>query len=185
MEIIWDSTLLLFVTENLRHPAATVFFQVLTVSGSAASVWLLTAGGLLLKKKYHRHALGILCALLIAFTVTDGILKPLIQRKRPWVQEKVTPLGPKPSSSSFPSGHAATTFAAATAVCLFFRNRAIRAAALSYAVLMAFSRVYLGLHYPLDILAGSAIGICCGTVATTVVKLRSSGCCPDDPAPPT
>lgn len=95
------------------------------------------------------------------------LLKALVARSRPpLVDPGVTALVPLPHDPSFPSGHAASAFAAAGAVALCHRR--LRLPVFALAALVAVSRVYLGVHYPLDVLAGAALGL---TIAWAVVAL--------------
>jgi undecaprenyl-diphosphatase len=88
--------------------------------------------------------------------------KVLVQRHRPFVHQ----LGPKTSTHSFPSGHSATSFACATMLAAAAPR--LRVPLYVLAALIAFSRLYNGDHFPLDVLAGSALGI---LVATALLRL--------------
>jgi undecaprenyl-diphosphatase len=89
------------------------------------------------------------------------LLKPLIARIRPCdVNTTVTLLIARPSDYSFPSGHTASSFCSASA--LYFSRTRLWIPALVIASLIAFSRLYLYVHYPSDILAGAVIGILIG-----------------------
>ena len=76
----------------------------------------------------------------------------------------------KPTDYSFPSGHTAASFAAVTA--LFFAKEKYRYPALVLAVLIAFSRLYLYVHYPTDILGGILVGILCGVIAYLITRKK-------------
>jgi len=76
-------------------------------------------------------------------------------------------IGSRPDDASFPSGHAANAFAGASV--LARRLRAQRVLWWSLALLIAYSRVYLGVHYPLDVIGGALPGFVCGTIAGRVV----------------
>lgn len=182
-----DKQLFELITGNLRTPLLTFLMQIITLSGSAGIVWLAVSAFLIKKSAYRNAGIAVLGGLLLSFVTVDLFLKPLTARERPWKTMNIETLGPRPGSSSFPSGHTATAFGAALPlVILLKKKRSLRAAILSYTLLMGFSRVYLGLHYPLDVLAGIAVGTLCGWAVTGVVlKLRSNGSCPDDPVPPT
>ena len=97
----------------------------------------------------------------IAYFASSGlvdVLKLAIDRQRPVDH----PLVPEPTSSSFPSGHAATSFACAATLAPFVsRTGAIVLYVLAAAI--AFSRVYVGVHYPIDVLAGAALGLLVAT----------------------
>lgn len=99
------------------------------------------------------------------------LLKELFDRERPPVaHDGLDPIGAVPGSASFPSGHAATAFAAAVAVGIVYPR--LRLPLLALATLVALSRMYLGVHYGSDVLAGSALGVAIG-VATGLLLLRA------------
>jgi membrane-associated phospholipid phosphatase len=102
-------------------------------------------------------------------TLSVALIKELTDRARPPVaEESVVPLVPIPESTSFPSGHAATAFAAATAVALVYPR--LRVPVLALAALVALSRVYLGVHYWSDVLVGSLFGVAVGWGTVLVVR---------------
>ena len=101
-------------------------------------------------------------------SLTSTLLKDVFDRARPAASGDWAALIATPSSASFPSGHAATAFAAATAVAML-RPR-LRVAALVLAALVAASRVVLGVHYPLDVLAGSLAGAAVGALIAAVAR---------------
>ncbi len=96
-------------------------------------------------------------------------------RPRPFqlISRDIRLLIPPPSGWSFPSGHSCASFAAATAV--FLRDRRFGAAALVLAALIAFSRVFLFVHYPTDVLAGAALGAVCAVGAAAVCSRVMKG----------
>jgi undecaprenyl-diphosphatase len=97
------------------------------------------------------------------------LLKDLFDRARPPVADPgLDPIGIVPASASFPSGHAATAFAAAVAVALVYPR--LGRPLLALAAVIAVSRVYLGVHYLLDVAAGTLLGIAVGIAAAWVVK---------------
>ncbi len=97
-------------------------------------------------------------------------LRQLIGRDRPFVTyPEPRPLVHPPSSGSFPSGHASAAFACATVIAWASPRLAVGAYVL--AALVAWSRVYVGVHYPLDVLGGAALGI---LVATALLKLEAA-----------
>jgi membrane-associated phospholipid phosphatase len=107
-----------------------------------------------------------------AAIVTD-VLKSSFDRARPPVAEPgLGSLTPLPGNPSFPSGHSATAFAAATAVAILCPR--LRVPALAIAAAVALSRVYLRVHFPLDVVAGgllgAGLGALCGLVALRLVR---------------
>lgn len=99
-------------------------------------------------------------------------IKPVFRRKRPWVDRDVMVVGIKTTDASFPSGHTASSFAAATALAAFYP----RASALAYVLAagVGVSRVHLGHHFPSDVGVGALIGIGTGTFVAWLVKLPRS-----------
>ena len=117
---------------------------------------------------------GVLLMTLIAVALADWTataLKALVDRPRPPLRYP-TPktLVPLPHDASFPSGHAATSFAAATM--LSFAFPAFAPALLILAAAVAFSRVYVGVHYPLDVIGGAALGVLVSLALRALVSFR-------------
>ena len=99
--------------------------------------------------------------------------KELFDRARPPAGAGIDPVGLVPASASFPSGHAATAFAAAVAVGLIHPR--LRLPLLGLAAVVALSRVYLGVHYATDVLAGTALGVALGLGAAWLVRTVAAG----------
>ena len=124
----------------------------------------------------------LLCFLLGAALILDGIfcnllLKNLVRRIRPCdINDAVRLLIPYPSDYSFPSGHTAVSFAAASAL-YFAGEKYLWKAALVLAAFIAFSRMYLYVHYPTDVLGGAVVGVISGYIGykVTLRMSRHSG----------
>jgi undecaprenyl-diphosphatase len=109
-----------------------------------------------------------LLAIAVTSAIVNGPLKLIFRRARPSSQ---TPLIPLPRTTSFPSGHAASAFAFASAV-----SREIPAAAvvlLPLALTVSYSRVYVGVHYPSDVALGAAVGAGTGLLADSLLRVAS------------
>ena len=107
----------------------------------------------------------VVLAVALTVFVTSSILKPAVGRERPFHHpEAARVIGPHPSNASFPSGHASAAVAGAYALALAWRSR--RRAWWTLAVLVCVSRLYLGVHYPLDVLGGALVGWACAYFAT-------------------
>ena len=112
----------------------------------------------------------IALALGLEFAVCNGILKPLIARPRPCdLNDAIQLLIPRPGDDSFPSGHTGISFAAVGA--LFAAKSRLWVPAFVLALIIAFSRLYLYVHWPSDVLAGALLGILMGFLAERLVRL--------------
>ena len=165
----FDLNLLKFITETLRIPSVDGFMKFITSLGNGGAIWILLAAVLLCFKKTRRIGLAVSLSLIFSLIVGNILLKPVIGRVRPFdFDPSIVPLIPPPTDFSFPSGHTQSSFAAATA--LFMYNKKAGIPAIILAVLIAFSRLYLAMHYPTDVLAGIIIGITLGFTADKIIK---------------
>lgn len=135
----------------------------LTAIGRGGLVWLVLAGVAFASPRSRATAWRTVLAIGLAFLLVDGVVKPIIQRARPAVMAQDgaaasnRDLPPLPSTFSFPSGHATSSAAAATAISRIWPGARVVWWLLAAAI--AYSRVYLGHHYPFDVLGGMALGI--------------------------
>ncbi|MDO4632418.1 MAG: phosphatase PAP2 family protein [Eubacteriales bacterium] len=159
----WEFTVLDFL-QTLHGPVQDTFFKTVTHLGDAGIFFILLGFLLLFSRKTREYGIAILSALVMGALLCNVILKPLVARARPcWINEAVQMLVAVPKDYSFPSGHSQAAFATASAV--FVRNRRAGIALGILAVLIAFSRLYLYVHFPTDVLVGTAIGICMGALS--------------------
>jgi undecaprenyl-diphosphatase len=133
-------------------------------------IWLAVSGVLVAVggSRGRRAAERGLMAIAVTSAIVNGPLKLIFRRARPSLQP---PLVPLPRTTSFPSGHAASAFAFALAV-----SREIPASAvllLPLALTVSYSRVYVGVHYPSDVLLGAAVGAGTGMLADNLLHLAS------------
>jgi undecaprenyl-diphosphatase len=138
--------------------------------GRGGMIWVLLALVLIALRRFGLSSLAaVLLALLLASLVTDQLLKPMVGRERPYVgTPDVRVIGGRPDDASFPSGHAANAFAGAYVLSAVAEEPAILWWGL--AIVIAYSRVYLGVHYPLDVAVGGLIGIACGALAVAAMR---------------
>jgi len=159
----FDLPILDWIAANLWNPVLDVLMPLITLLGDAGIFWIAISVMLLFTKKYRKIGLGMGIALLMGLLVCNVTLKPLVMRPRPYdyqadVFHKVIPLlVEKQHDFSFPSGHTIASFEAATVIAI--NNKKWGIAAMVLAVLIAFSRLYLYLHYPTDVLASVVLGI--------------------------
>jgi undecaprenyl-diphosphatase len=149
-------------------------FEGLSYAGQFGLIWIVIA---LLLAVFHRRW-GPFALTVIAIALADASargLKALIDRPRPPVRyAKPEPLVETPHDASFPSGHAATSFAAATMLSFAFPR--LRLPLVLLAAAIAFSRVYVGVHYPLDVIGGAALGVVVAAVLAWLVRRRVTNC---------
>jgi undecaprenyl-diphosphatase len=144
--------------------------------GNRGLVWVAVALLLMINRKPRFIGIMTLAALLLATAMGEGLLKHLIQRPRPYDDfPSINLLIAKSSAYSFPSGHATSAFAAAAVLARYLKKYAI--AFWTLASVIAFSRLYLFMHYPTDIIAGVLLGLACGEVCIYLYehKLKKSG----------
>lgn len=154
-----DANFLLWIQENLRQDFLTPFWTGITSLGDGGWFWL--ALSLLLTAFPQTRKVGLLalCSMALCALVTNVCLKNLVARPRPYTQiPGLTPLIPPQKDWSFPSGHTTASFACAG---IYWRMlpKKYGIAALVLAFLITFSRLYVGVHYPTDVLAGLIIGL--------------------------
>ena len=134
-----------------------------TTLGNAGIVWIVVSVAMLCWKPTRRAGATALCAMVLGLLCTNVVLKHLVSRPRPYtVVEGLIPLLTSGDPNSFPSGHTCAAFAAGVAWFGTAKKGGWRAAALIQAVLMGLSRLYVGVHYLSDVLAGAIIGTLCG-----------------------
>ena len=130
----------------------------ITALGDKGFLWIGITLVLLVWKRYRKTAFTLAVSLLICLVAGNLVLKPLVGRERPFEAGSVTELLiDAPEDFSFPSGHTMASFAAAGV--LMASDKRLGIPALCIAVLIAFSRLYLYVHYPTDVLAGAALGL--------------------------
>ena len=203
-----DGNLLVTIQDALHAEWLTPVMKFITLFGEAGVFWIAVCLLLLAFRKTRR--LGIICSLSLAFTFIccNLIIKPAVDRTRPWVLFKaVDALLPPPGDASFPSGHSANAMGPALAMfistlpvkhrvpdgnggsvrlirsydevpCLGWKGTGadpkivhrFSIAAVVLAVLIGISRLYLGMHFPSDVICGLLLGMICATIVHIVIK---------------
>lgn len=144
----------------------TVFLSYLTTSGI---IWIVLGIVLIIFKKTRAAGIMVLGALAIGFLTGDVLLKHIISRPRPFVVNSgFNLLISPPSGSSFPSTH--STLAAAVTTVLLAKKKSIGFAALALTVCIAFSRLYLYVHFPTDVLCGLLLGVITGIAVILIAR---------------
>lgn len=156
--------------QSFRTPFGDTFWPLVTRLGNGGTIWILLAAVLLLIPKTRKSGLILAIALCVDLILCNRVMKPLFARIRPFnINTAVRLLIPRPGDFSFPSGHTAASFTAVAAL-YFAGERKLWKPALILAVLIAFSRMYLYVHYPTDILGGMAVGAIAGYVGCRMVR---------------
>jgi undecaprenyl-diphosphatase len=164
----FDITVFNFINHTLSNHMLNVIMPVVSRLGEGELYFLIGAAMLFSKKKEVKIiGITLLAAMTVSYNITATI-KILIARPRPFIGlGNVIVLGLADKGYSFPSGHSVTAFATAVILASHFRRYVLF---YSLAVIMAFSRVYVGAHYPSDVITGAVIGTAIGWVMVRIAK---------------
>jgi len=171
--ILIDCSITNFVFNFSHNFVLNSFFSFFSISGMHIFIWLTIFAYLIFieEKKHKEFIIFFLTSLLISSFLANVVIKNIVKRPRPLSQQynnlAIKQFNNYPSDFSFPSGHATTSFAAATILAYFDKKR--KKLFYLIAALIAFSRVYLGYHYFLDVVAGAIIG---AMVSKTILFLN-------------
>ncbi len=155
----------------------TPILKIITTLGEGGIIFIVMALILMVTKKYRKAGFAMLIALVVMVICNNVVLKEMFARPRPfnltydWWNEvyKYPEIVSRPSSWSFPSGHTSSAFAAAVAVLWY--DRKIGIPTFVFAAIMGFSRIYVEVHYPTDVIAGAIVGIIYAFIGILIVKL--------------
>jgi membrane-associated phospholipid phosphatase len=156
---------------GLPHSPATDRWGAAISDAGEGLGWVIAGIGLAWLGGPRGRRAGIATALasLSATYLVQRVMKPVFRRRRPFVDREVLVVGIKPADASFPSGHTAASFAAATALATFYPGAAPMAFTLATGV--GLSRVYLGHHFPGDVAVGAMVGGGIGTAIAWALRL--------------
>ena len=160
-----DLAILQAIQEHLAHPVLDVALSWITNLGQAAAIWIVVGIVMLCSRKYRFWGMVLLASLAAVGLLNELALKFLVARPRPFVvNPAIELLVPEPSGYSFPSGHTGSAFAAATVLSFSPLARGWKISAWVLAFILAFSRLYLQVHFPTDVLAGAVLGMLYGAI---------------------
>ncbi|HBM79313.1 MAG TPA: phosphatase PAP2 family protein [Clostridiaceae bacterium] len=169
----FDTNVLVFIHRYTHNAIFDMIMPHITFLGNGGLVWIIISAILLTRKRYRNVGLMCLCALIVSTVLGQVILKHLIKRPRPFISmPDVGLLIPEPLGYSFPSGHSTSAFAVSGIMYEKMRKYGIYAVIL--AVLIAFSRIYLFVHYPSDVILGIVIGLICSKIVLGINKKLTS-----------
>ncbi|MBQ7900860.1 MAG: phosphatase PAP2 family protein [Clostridia bacterium] len=133
---------------------------VITHLGDYGILWVVLCIALLCRKETRKCGIALAVAMAAGLIICNIVLKNLVARTRPFIQGAVPILINPPMGHSFPSGHTTNSFIAATVISMNYKKYSTAAFAL--AALISFSRIYLYVHYPSDVIAGAVLGAVIG-----------------------
>ncbi len=158
-----DFLILDFISENIKNPFFDFLMPKISALGNGGLIWIVATVILLSIPKYRKGGVALAVGLLASLIIGNILLKPLIARTRPFdLVEGVELLILAPKDFSFPSGHTLSSVIGATI--LTMTDKRFGYFSIPLAVLIAFSRLYLYVHFPTDILGGIVLGLLISTV---------------------
>lgn len=156
-----DFRILNFIYYHFSCGFLNFLMPVISFIGNYGMVWIAAAAALIFIKGYRMNGVLILIGLLTGLLIGNLFLKNVLALPRPcWLNDQIKLLIAVPADYSFPSGHSLSSFIAATLLTL--TNRKFGYFAFPLAFLIAFSRLYLYVHFPTDVVAGSLLGVLIG-----------------------
>lgn len=170
-----DGQILLFIQQYIRTGWMNGFWKGITFLGDGGWFWIVLGVLLLFPKKTRKAGITALLALAIGAIVTNLGLKNLVARPRPYdAIPSLVPLVARLKDFSFPSGHTCASFSCAVVYFKMYPDIKGKGA-LILAVLIGLSRLYVGVHYPTDVLAGAAIGCISAFLALAIMSRMEKG----------
>ena len=159
----WDFSILNYIQEHFRCGFLDAIMPGISFLGNASLIWILIAVILVARKETRRWGILLAIGLCLNGIVSSVFIKNLVARDRPcWINQDIVLLIKSPKDYSFPSGHSFASFV--SAVILFAWNKKAGFVAFVLAFLIAFSRLYLYVHFPSDVLCGTLLGLFFGVM---------------------
>lgn len=168
LPILW------WIREHLTNPFLDTVMPYISSLARTGEVWILLAVILLCFKKTRKAGVAMGLAMACGYLIGNMGMKNLFARTRPYDMVEVELLVAKLHDFSFPSGHTLVSFEAATALTVYHRRWGI--AALVLAALIAYSRLYLFVHYPTDVVVGAILGVGIALAVCAVINRFWKSC---------
>lgn len=154
----FDFSVLEFIQQNLRCGILDAVFTFITHLGTGGILWITAAVCMLFTKKYRRCGIAILVCMVLGVLIGNLILKNIVARARPcWLKPISDMTVAVPKDFSFPSGHTLSSFI--VAIVIFRHSVRLGIPALAVAALIAFSRLYVYVHFPTDLLGAMILAV--------------------------
>lgn len=174
LAVNFDLPILDWIATNLWNPVLDAVMPIITLLGDGGIFWIACAVAMLIFPKTRKTGLSMGLALIMGLLLCNVTLKPLIARIRPYdfqleqFGRNIPLLIEAQHDFSFPSGHTIASFEASVA--LLLGNKKLGIPAVILATVIAFSRLYLYVHYPTDVLASVVLGVGLAFLATFLVN---------------
>lgn len=162
-----DKKVLDLLNKRFRYTLLDKIMPLITSLCNGGLVWIIVSIYMISTEEYEIEGYMIITSLVVTTIIGEGIIKHIIKRTRPFIdliENKL--LISKPITYSFPSGHTASSFAAAGIFLAMDNKFSILVVIL--ASLIAFSRIYLNVHYPTDVVTGIILGLLCSKLVITL-----------------
>lgn len=165
----FDQRILFFIQEYVVTNWLSPLMILFTKLGDAGFIWIVMGLFFLIKPQTRKVGFLIFGAMILTAILGEGILKNIFQRPRPYDQfTAINLLVGQSTPYSFPSGHTSSSFAVAYVVSTYLPR--LRGLVWPLTILVTFSRLYLFMHYPTDILGGILLGLTCGFLVSWVYQ---------------
>ncbi|OAA90304.1 phosphatase PAP2 family protein [Clostridium ljungdahlii] len=166
---IFDNYILCVIEKYMQNRYLDRLMPIVTSMGNGGFIWILIAVVLILDKPHRAIGNIVILTLIISTIVGEGIIKHIVRRVRPCnYKNNINLLIVKPMSYSFPSGHTVSSFAVAEILSMYFSQYKLIFMGIAFSI--AFSRLYLYVHYPTDIISGIIVGIVCAKLIFIVLQ---------------
>lgn len=160
----WEFYVLNYLQKNVRNDFLDKLMPLISLLGALGALWVIMAVVALITKKYRRFGRSLAFDLLFSLIPCNLIFKPIVNRIRPYeLNSTVQLLVPPEIDPSFPSGHTFFAFSAATICFIYNKKLGICMYILAFAI--AFSRLYLYVHFPTDVISGAVLGTITAIIA--------------------
>ncbi|MCT4509619.1 MAG: phosphatase PAP2 family protein [Tepidibacter sp.] len=168
-----DLEILNYIQSSIGNTAIDKLMVFMTMLGNKGIIWIAISLFLIINKKTRKVGIMAITVFIITGILGEGLIKPLVKRARPFVNYPSFNLIIKaPLTYSFPSGHTALSFAVASILLKEFKKYGV--IFLILAILIAFSRVYLFVHYPSDVIVGIIMGVMCAWITSKIFNKKEN-----------
>lgn len=165
-----DLSILLWIQNHLRMDFMTGFWKAVTFLGDYGWFWIVLGIGFIIYRKTRFVGVSVMLSLVIEALITNVFIKNWIARIRPYnYSSEVILLISEQVDFSFPSGHSGASFAAAY-ICIRMLPKKYGVPLFILAILISFSRLYVGVHFPSDVLGGIIIGLGSGMLTEILIN---------------